>query len=1273
MFEIEPEHIAKLDDSDTRELVGRLAERESIKLGADASTVTYGGDQRAADGGIDVRASLPVGLSAAGYLPRRETGFQVKAEKFNAAKIRDEMSPNGALRESINELGVSKGAYIIVSSRDSTSDTMLSERRNAMAAAIANAPDASTLHLDFYDQKRLASWVNQHPGLIPWVREKINQPLTGWQPFKDWSSSPEAASSEYITDGQVRLVGVRLKDANGLDILAGINTIRDILRAPGGVVRIVGLSGVGKTRLVQALFDDRIGTNALDTGRAVYTDMSDGPDPMPHELVARLSSLNHQCIIIVDNCGIELHRKLTTQIKQSGPTLSVVTVEYDISDDEPDNTDVFKLEPSSAGVLGQLLERRFPDLSGPEIRTITSFAEGNARIALVIAETSRTNGSLSNLSDSELFRRLFLQKKEENRDLLHAAKVMSLVYSFDGETMQGDAADLPILAALAGQTSDEFYGHVAELKRRKLVQCRGVWRALLPHALAHKLAKEFLQDRPAMQTASTIVRCGNERLVKSFSRRLGFLHDSEEALVIVSEWVGEGGWLSKLESLNPLGLILFENVAPVAPERVLATIEESAKRVESPEIVDSGIRYMVTKLSRLLAYYPELFDRAARALANVASIERSNNSNDPHNEFVSLFHLYLSGTHASAEQRVNFLLELGRLGGEKHEALVLAALRAMLKTGHFSSSGSFEFGTRRRDYGLQPRTADDRTEWYSRALTLLRILLDERVVASAQLKSIFADLFTDLARSTGLIDELIALAEHIHSTLGWSEGWGRVKATARGAAEHGQIEAATRLRDLAKKLHPRDLTSRIEVYVLPERWSVMDLAEIDFDDEKRYERANAQISNECQEIGKELGNDRAALLEHLPRLVASGSTRNWDVGIGLSASAGDPEGIWRAIVAALDDAAGKSNRNTAISGGFLRGLHSMKPDVCEHILDQALGDERLQSLFVQLQCSVAISDRGWGRIVDALALPVIGTSTFRGLALFPAAAAIRDDRLAQLVDLLLSREDGFATALFIVQMRLHRVPRDSEPITEHEKEIARHVLRSVTFDEAGQLDDYALSYLTEVALRRDRDHDVAVRICKQLLEGLSSGTIYAWDFGGLVEQLARNFPRAVLDVLVEGATQSGMPYRLQAVFENFREVAKCPIGQMDTREVLEWANEKPGPRFALLSAVTRPWKQGEDANSKEWSSIALVLLRAAPDPAAFLEGLVDRFKPMSWGGSRAEVMISRLPLFETLKDCGDPNVSKAAARLEAKFKSDIERRKGIEAKERREEDERFEW
>src|SRR5207247_3676817 len=97
IFEVTPEHIEALSDSDLRTLVGYLAEQETVRAGHSPSNVTYGGHQNAKDGGIDVRVDLK-NLAIADYIPRTQSGFQVKAEDMSASAIQQEMCPGGKLR-----------------------------------------------------------------------------------------------------------------------------------------------------------------------------------------------------------------------------------------------------------------------------------------------------------------------------------------------------------------------------------------------------------------------------------------------------------------------------------------------------------------------------------------------------------------------------------------------------------------------------------------------------------------------------------------------------------------------------------------------------------------------------------------------------------------------------------------------------------------------------------------------------------------------------------------------------------------------------------------------------------------------------------------------------------------------------------------------------------------------------------------------------------------------------------------------------------------------
>ena len=115
MFEISGNDISSLGDADLRSLVFRLAGAELRAKGYPISCVTAGGDQDAADGGLDVRVECPTDITNPDFVPRRLTGFQVKKPDMSAAAIRDEMRPNGVLRDVIKELADASGAYVIVS------------------------------------------------------------------------------------------------------------------------------------------------------------------------------------------------------------------------------------------------------------------------------------------------------------------------------------------------------------------------------------------------------------------------------------------------------------------------------------------------------------------------------------------------------------------------------------------------------------------------------------------------------------------------------------------------------------------------------------------------------------------------------------------------------------------------------------------------------------------------------------------------------------------------------------------------------------------------------------------------------------------------------------------------------------------------------------------------------------------------------------------------------------------------------------------------------
>ncbi|MGE5503304.1 MAG: hypothetical protein ACM31L_02670 [Actinomycetota bacterium] len=642
-FTIDAAHIRRLADDQLRALVVQLCQAELLRFGLPLSALVAGGHQDTADGGIDVRVE---GEASLDFIKRPSTTFQVKVPDLKPAGITKEMRPDGVPRAAIAELAACGGAYVIVSATASLTDPVRSGRLRAMREAAGTV----AIVVDFYDGERLALWVNRYPGAALWVRDRIGLPLLNWQPWRNWSFPREAEVEPFLVDDKARIVDGRHRDDGDLPTVAGIQRIRAVLARPGGVVRLVGLSGTGKTRLAQALFEPEVGSQVLDRATAVYADLGQGPEPSPVTMIARLAAMDLRAVVIVDNCPPDAHKVLADLVGRGGP-VSLLTIEYDVRDDTPEGSEVFRLDTASAEVIERLLARRVPHLSDEDRRRIVTLSDCNSRLALAMADAAPRRGGLDRLDDAELFDRLFRQRNAPDTELQCAAQVCALLYSFDVEG-EGEGSELIILAGLAEVSRRRLHQHVATLLRRQLAQKRGRWRAILPHVLANHLARTALADLPAGDVLAALSR---PRLLKSFARRLGYLDDCDEARTIVAGWLAPGGRLGELNPADTEGWDLLQSVAPVAPELALAAIERAMAGPSAAAVLAPTFwrRNVAIRLLWAIAWDASHFRRCALALAHLVGAEpERNNVNSALPTFQCLFQIRWSGTHASPEARL---------------------------------------------------------------------------------------------------------------------------------------------------------------------------------------------------------------------------------------------------------------------------------------------------------------------------------------------------------------------------------------------------------------------------------------------------------------------------------------------------------------------------------------------------------------------------------------------------------------------------------------------
>lgn len=1241
MFDITGDHIIKLNDDDLRTLVARLCEAELRRANLPLVTVTSGGDQNAADGGVDVRVELPDEAATLDFIPKGTTGFQVKKPDMPPSAITKEMRPDGVLRHSIIQLGSKHGAYVIISAQGSTADSALKRRKNAMLSAVTDLPHGMSLHLDFYDRDRLARWVRNYPGVTLWLRERIGEPLAGWRTYGNWAFG-DPVDSEYLLDDKCRIVAPQTGNQAPLSVEQGIQSMREILESAGGIIRLIGLSGTGKTRLVQALFDPKVGSNALDRAVVVYVDQGSEqpPSPSARDMIHRLAADGLRAILVVDNCNPTTHRDLAQSVKTAGGPLSLITVEYDVSDDEPEETQVFRLEPASEKVIEEILERLTPSLSQADRYRVADFSGGNARIALALARTVAQNENLGTLKDAELFRRLFNQRKGSGGNLMRAAEACSLVYSFDGEAIDGEAAELPILAELAGISVDELYRLISELRSRDLVQRRSKWRAVLPHAIANRLASQALNNIRTEAILSTVSQKGRERLLKSFSRRLSYLHDCEQARKIAEDWLSPQGWLSNLAQLNDIGISLFKNIAPLSPEFALNTIESVILGEKGKEFLSTRTsnRWTWCGLLRSIAYEPQHFSRAASLLAKYVAEEPVNyNHNPARSYFTELFHLCLSGTHASVKLRLEVVLWLLESDDASLNAAGLDALDAMLEAINFHSSHDFSFGARHRDFGWEPATGSEVSVWFREVVSFAKRQVLSGSPHAPKIKTMIARHFRSLWLHAGICTELEEIVKAFATQDGWPDGWLALLETIHYDINKMAPEFAARTRALEAVLRPQGLEQKVRAYVLSQRHGHFDMidSEVGVDDSSEaYGQAWERINKTVEGLAAEVATSADILSSLLPDLLRSNGRMNWQFGRGLASGTQDVEQAWQQLCAALSTLS-ENERDVSLLRGFMEASNMRDPVKANQFLDAAIKDPILAPFFPVLQTAVPIDEAGAKRIISSISGNRVKAWKFAQLGYGRVSDAIPLPLFRNILLGVASLKDGCEVAVDIFGMRLHSLKNDKIEIDQRLAALGRELLVLNNYRSNNQNHAYHVKEIAVACLEREAAYEDALKIAANLAHALVDYRSEARQFSELAESLFRLQPLAAIKGLLQHK-QGGQPRQSLSYLFSFGK--KSPVNAAPPEVLMAWAKKSPRVRLPILAGEVQLSVANGEIETNIWSPLALDILEAAPDRLAILDVYASRFYPRCWSGALSDVLMPYLGLAEKLQTHNDPQV-----------------------------------
>ena len=1212
-----------LGDTALRELVLRLCAAELSRAGRGLDGITAGGDQNAADGGLDVHvdgseAALP-------FLPAFPVGFQVKAEAMGRAKIRDEMRPNGNLRQMILELAAREGTYVIACGKQTSSESRLRERRAAMRAAVSDLPEGANLRLEYYDADQLARWAGDHPGVALWLSEQAGLDTAGWHAHGRWSGHV-GGDAPFFADEAARAQIDRANDLVRLD--EALHRVGAQLNEPRAVVRLVGLSGMGKTRFAQALFESVGDVGApLASSLAVYCDAAGDLGVSPEGLMTRLEAAGQRAVVIVDNCRSDLHRRLATLATRLSSRLSLLTIDFDVAPDQPADTTVVRLEPAGDDLIDRLLAARAPNITRADRQRVVAFAGGNTRIALSLASAPAGQG-LADLQDRELLDRLFLTyRRQDDFELRRVARATALVGAFD-IAASGEAAEVSILARLANVDEFTFHEKVVELLERGLMQQRGDQRALLPQALAVRLADELFQSQPFL-IAPTLLEDAPSRLKRSFLRRLGLLHETPQAVALGERLLAaDGGYAVKVLGGRE-DWSIFAQLAPLAPQRALEIL---AAAVRDADIEDETFRWSVrTDALRLLAaltHAPDTFEGATRVTAEIlARLTADPRDRGNRDNFLKLFQSARSGTQASLEARFRLLEELLRHEDARFVTLAVDALGSALSVKLEGPQLAPLFGSRPLGPSWSPSDDAGWHAWYDRGISLAITLIQDpsfcgavRPLLARRLGEMLRiDLLRELARET-----IVFLADGRF----WRDGWFAV-CRLLNRYRHPQSQPPASLVGFERTLRPRTFEDRFSAWGQgdPSAWTSP--VATGHGQHQRYLR-------HARRLGRDLAADLGAARPILAEAIRTRGTGVIAVGGGIASALGDLDGGWHLLrdlangdaplkegsllIGYVDDAAKRAPKTVA---RWLAEL-SDAPDLRRFTVDLNLaaglpGDVEAQRMLVALRS-------GW-----------VSPRDFEALRYGRRTHGISSPLLAEILQDLARTPEGLQVAIEVFAMR--SLGTSASSLDEILLSAGRALLIALATAPATITGNGEVGFIAEACLPGSDGEPAAAALAAALVRPGTAGRAIRED-----EQLAsilfKHHPRTTLNAAF-GDHIDLSDLRHEMIFHGLDdddEPEPGPLGQAPDAVLKAWVEASPETRAPRVARFVRYFRR--DGTDLHWTPIALWLVESSGQERGVAEVFSDRLWSGSWSGSTADHYERRQKLVEAL--LGHPNAEIAS-------------------------------
>lgn len=976
IFSVSSSQIEKLNSEQLVELLKKLLHAEAQRSGISLRGVSVPLQITVADGGEDARISWTNGLEQTDYLPSRFCIFQAKATDPGPAGWKQEVWTKSSqkksvtqkkLNEAVAEAIAENASYIGFTSAVLIGSSKYKKRIEAIKEGIreAGADPDQLKTIDIYDANKIADWVSRYPAIAIWLNEKqsgLN--LKGFQTVETWGQKADIVSISQVEDKASRFfIGGESSINNSLTFDKVKERIADFLANSRKSVRVIGSSGLGKTRFVYEVLRDEntIAKIALKTS-AIYCDFRDIGSQI-FQIVQAIAESKNSALLIVDECPRDTAVKICEIVTGKGSNLKVITIGNDNQPIEKDNCLNISVTPADDYLIEGIIRQRYPNADYSDVNFIKNISAGYPRIA-VLATNNYSEGLPILKSIEDVVERILSGCYINRPEQVRAIECLALFKQLGADGNVSDQIDF-VAENLARQTGDEMYEHLAFAAKQNLIDYRNPYFALKLQPIVAFLGTRRL-DFLRVKTIINFIENASPSLRKSFLSQWCYFGDSKIAATVAQQLLARDAWCGSLEKLKTeIGSQCLNAIVHIEPDSVADTIRYLYKDLPIDNLKDAvTYKQDFVQVLSILVSRKSSFYIAGLMLMQFAALENQSSSSKVYNRFKQLFQLYLSGTEAEPSERFA-ILDQGISSGDERIILVcIEVLENTLKKDYFSGLSIYN------QIGNQPPLKDWIPKIWAEVFNFNREGLQRLYHISYQYKQFANKCEKIIANSIRsllceyLFDDIEKILIKIKKDKGvWFEAIKGVGDWLYFDRKDAPEEFSAKVRKLYNKLMPTEPIQKALLYT--KFWTVdINDPDLNYDIDNIYTQDFEYSSRKAKEIAAEIAEDEQLTYRAIQVMLREELNNVFPFTHELAVKLENPVKAFQFAVNEFE--ASSDQRGIQFIRGLIVGIDKKDTQASSECIQIALQSDALKDQMVNIYTATKISVERLNKIVQSV-------------------------------------------------------------------------------------------------------------------------------------------------------------------------------------------------------------------------------------------------------------------------------------------------------------------